>query len=100
MNAREARWFDNPGRGQSLPLTGYDEYEAETFFAMLGMAIRVMNPGELATVPEGRPLGLLLRRRGRRAIQRELAGGNAGQRARIRALSAVAADTLPRRVPA
>src|SRR4051812_43896807 len=46
MNAREARWFDNPGRGHSLPLTGHDEYEAETFFAMLGMAIRVVNPGE------------------------------------------------------
>jgi mannose-6-phosphate isomerase-like protein (cupin superfamily) len=46
MNAREARWFENPGRGHSLPLTGHDEYEAETFFAMLGMAIRVVNPGE------------------------------------------------------
>ena len=22
MNAHEARWFDNPGRGHSLPLTG------------------------------------------------------------------------------
>ena len=132
MNAREARWFDNPGRGHSLPLTGYDEYEAETFFPMLGMAIRVVNPGEptdtyhweteqedflvlsgeallivegqerplkqwdfvhcppetrhalrrsrrrplrapvreLAPVPEGRPVGLLLRRRDRRAPQR------------------------------
>jgi mannose-6-phosphate isomerase-like protein (cupin superfamily) len=46
MNAREARWFDKPGQGRSVPLTGYDEYEAETFFPMLGMAIRVVPPGE------------------------------------------------------
>jgi uncharacterized cupin superfamily protein len=48
MNARDARWFLNPGRGHSLPLTGHDEYEAETFFPMLGMAIRVMQPGQPA----------------------------------------------------
>jgi uncharacterized cupin superfamily protein len=48
MNARDARWRDQPGRGHSVPLTGADEYEAETFFPMLGMAIRVMNPGEPA----------------------------------------------------
>ena len=46
MNARDARWFENPGRGHSLPLTGHDEHEAETFFPMLGMAIRVVEPGE------------------------------------------------------
>ena len=46
VNARDARWMENPGRGYSLPLTGVDEYEAETFFPMLGMAIRVMNPGQ------------------------------------------------------
>jgi uncharacterized cupin superfamily protein len=46
MNARDARWFDKPGQGHSVPLTGYDEYEAETFFPMLGMAIRVVSPGE------------------------------------------------------
>lgn len=46
LSARDARWFDNPSRGHSLPLTGYDEYEAETFFPMLGMAIRVVSPGE------------------------------------------------------
>jgi uncharacterized cupin superfamily protein len=46
MNARDARWRDQPGRGHSLPLTGADEHEAETFFPMLGMAIRVVNPGE------------------------------------------------------
>jgi hypothetical protein len=36
--ARDARWIESPGRGRSLPLTGVDEYEAETFFTMLGMA--------------------------------------------------------------
>jgi uncharacterized cupin superfamily protein len=46
MNARDARWFDKPGQGHSVPLTGYDEYEAETFFPMLGMAIRVVSAGE------------------------------------------------------
>lgn len=49
LNARDARWFDKPGQGHSLPLTGDDEYEAETFFPMLGMAIRVMSPGEVST---------------------------------------------------
>ena len=46
MNVCDARWRDQPGRGHSLPLTGADEHEAETFFPMLGMAIRVVNPGE------------------------------------------------------
>jgi uncharacterized cupin superfamily protein len=49
MNARDARWYDKPGQGHSLPLTGTDEHEAETFFPMLGMAIRVMQPGEVST---------------------------------------------------
>ena len=49
MNARDARWFDKPGQGHSLPFTGVDEYEAETFFPMLGMSIRVMGPGEPST---------------------------------------------------
>jgi mannose-6-phosphate isomerase-like protein (cupin superfamily) len=44
MNAHDARWFAAPGR-HSLPLTGCDEYEAETFFPMLGMALRVLDPG-------------------------------------------------------
>jgi hypothetical protein len=35
LNARDARWFDKPGQGYSVPLTGNDEYEAETFFPML-----------------------------------------------------------------
>lgn len=46
LNARDARWFEKPGQGHSLPLTGDDAYEAETFFPMLGMAIRVVAPGE------------------------------------------------------
>jgi uncharacterized cupin superfamily protein len=46
MNVRDARWFHKPGQGDSVPLTGYDEFEAETYFPMLGMAIRVVGPGE------------------------------------------------------
>jgi uncharacterized cupin superfamily protein len=49
LNARDARWIAKPGQGHSLPLTGSDEHDAETFFPMLGMAIRVMNPGEPST---------------------------------------------------
>ena len=45
MNARDARWFHRPGR-DSLPLTGFDEFEAETYFPMLGMSIQVLSPGE------------------------------------------------------
>lgn len=46
LNARDARWNEKPGQGFSLPLTGDDEHEAETFFPMLGMAIRVVGAGE------------------------------------------------------
>jgi uncharacterized cupin superfamily protein len=49
MDVRDARWFEKPGQGHSVPLTGNDEYEAETFFPMLGMAIRVMQPGQPST---------------------------------------------------
>jgi len=45
MNARDARWFERPGRADSLPLTGVDEFEAETYFPMLGMSIQVLEPG-------------------------------------------------------
>ncbi|MDX6510552.1 MAG: hypothetical protein QOE36_56 [Gaiellaceae bacterium] len=45
LNARDARWFHREGR-DSLPLTGCDEYEAETFFPMLGMSLVVLAPGE------------------------------------------------------
>ena len=51
MNARDARWFRwGDGQAHSLPLTGCNEYEAETFFGMLGMAIRVLEPGAPSTV--------------------------------------------------
>jgi mannose-6-phosphate isomerase-like protein (cupin superfamily) len=49
LNARDARWFEQPGQGHGLALTGADEREAETLFPMLGMSIRVMNPGEPST---------------------------------------------------
>ncbi len=49
LNARDARWGYTPGIGHGLPLTGIDENEAEALFPMLGMAIRVMNPGEPST---------------------------------------------------
>jgi len=45
LNARDARWFQRAGR-DSLPLTGCDEFEAETYFPMLGMSIQVLAPGE------------------------------------------------------
>ena len=44
-NDRDLRWSHKPEQGESLPLTGRDEYEAETF-PMLGMAIRVMQPAQ------------------------------------------------------
>jgi uncharacterized cupin superfamily protein len=46
LNARDGRWLRRPGRGHSHPLTGRNEYEAETFFPMLGMSIQVLPPGE------------------------------------------------------
>ena len=45
LNARDARWFHRSGR-DSLPLTGCDEFEAETYFPMVGMSIQVLEPGE------------------------------------------------------
>jgi uncharacterized cupin superfamily protein len=45
LNARDARWFHGAGR-DSLPLTGCNEFEAETYFPMLGMSIQVLSPGE------------------------------------------------------
>lgn len=46
LNALDARWFHRPGRGDSVPLTGCDAFEAETYFPMLGMSIQVLAPGE------------------------------------------------------
>lgn len=36
LNARDARWFDRPGR-RSVSLTGRDEWTADTLFPMLGV---------------------------------------------------------------
>lgn len=49
LNLRDMRWWDKPGQGYSVPLTGRDEYEAETFFPMLGMAVRIARPGDVTT---------------------------------------------------
>jgi uncharacterized cupin superfamily protein len=46
VNATEARWIARPGRGYSLPLTGWTEAEAETHFRQLGMNLVVLGPGE------------------------------------------------------
>jgi uncharacterized cupin superfamily protein len=48
-NARDLRWSDKPGQGFACSLTGRDEYEAETFFPMLGMSIRVAHKGDVTT---------------------------------------------------
>jgi uncharacterized cupin superfamily protein len=45
LNARDARWLRRPGRGFSLPLTGWTEEEAETLFPMLGVNLWVLDPG-------------------------------------------------------
>ena len=44
LNVRDARWFDGNG-SHSAPLTGHDEYTAENFYPMLGLAVRVLEPG-------------------------------------------------------
>src|SRR3954464_9044696 len=41
VNAREARWVERPGRGHNVPLTGWTEDEAETWFAQLGINVAV-----------------------------------------------------------
>ena len=46
LNAREARWRRRPGRGHSLPLTGWSDEECETYFKQLGVAVFVLGPGE------------------------------------------------------
>jgi hypothetical protein len=75
LNARDARWFDKPEQGHSVPLTGYDEYEAETFFPMLGMAIRVVGPGRADRhVPLGDGAGRFPRSRGRGPADRRGSG--------------------------
>jgi mannose-6-phosphate isomerase-like protein (cupin superfamily) len=49
LNAKDGRWFVTEGKGMGIPLTGCDEYEAETFFPMLGMALRIVPAGEPST---------------------------------------------------
>jgi uncharacterized cupin superfamily protein len=46
VNAREARWIERPGRGHGVPLTGWTEKEAETYFPQLGVNLVVLGPGE------------------------------------------------------
>jgi uncharacterized cupin superfamily protein len=46
LNAREARWRHRPGRGESLPFTGWTDSEAETYFPQIGINLFVLGPGE------------------------------------------------------
>jgi uncharacterized cupin superfamily protein len=46
LNAREARWRHREGRGDSLPLTGWTDSEAETYFPQVGINLLVLGPGE------------------------------------------------------
>ena len=46
LNAREARWRHREGRGESLPLTGWTDFEAETYFPQVGINLFVLGPGE------------------------------------------------------
>jgi uncharacterized cupin superfamily protein len=46
LNAREARWRHRPGRGESLPFTGWSDFEAETYFPQVGITPFVLGPGE------------------------------------------------------
>jgi uncharacterized cupin superfamily protein len=46
LNARDARWRDRPGRGKSLPLTGYSDEDRKARFSQLGLALYVLEPGE------------------------------------------------------
>jgi uncharacterized cupin superfamily protein len=46
LNARDARWRRRPGRGHSLPFTGYTDVEAETYFPQLGVSLVRLEPGE------------------------------------------------------
>ena len=45
LNARDARWTQRPGRA-SVSFTGRTEWEADTFFPMLGVNLAVIEPGE------------------------------------------------------
>lgn len=45
LNARDARWNARPGR-QSVSFTGKTEWNADTYFPMLGANLAVIDPGE------------------------------------------------------
>jgi len=46
LNAREAQWRHRPGRGHSLPFTGWTDEECETLFRQVGVNLVVLGPGE------------------------------------------------------
>jgi uncharacterized cupin superfamily protein len=46
LNAREARWRRRPGRGHSLPFTGWMQEARERHFPQLGVNLFVLEPGE------------------------------------------------------
>jgi uncharacterized cupin superfamily protein len=46
LNARDARWRHRPGRGESLPFTGWTDAECETYFPQVGINLFVLGPGE------------------------------------------------------
>src|SRR3954465_5410526 len=43
---RGARWRERPGRGYSLPLSGWSDEECETHFTQLGVNLVVLAAGE------------------------------------------------------
>jgi uncharacterized cupin superfamily protein len=45
LNARDARWHVRPGR-RSVSFTGTTEWDADTYFPMLGVNLAVVDPGE------------------------------------------------------
>jgi uncharacterized cupin superfamily protein len=46
LNAREARWRHRPGRGDSLPFTGWTDSDCETYFPQVGVGLVVLGPSE------------------------------------------------------
>jgi uncharacterized cupin superfamily protein len=46
LNARQARWRHREGRGDSLPFTGWTDFECETYFPQVGIGLIVLGPGE------------------------------------------------------
>jgi uncharacterized cupin superfamily protein len=50
LNAREARWRHRPGRGESLPFTGFTSFESKTYFQQVGIGLVVVEPGVPTTL--------------------------------------------------